>query len=352
MSVHTVSDEALFFEGFSDEAIWSGFSSQQLDEICSRTGAKTSLGWISWTSELYGGGEGFRTWLGWPAWLPLPVASDHGIDTTGIIGPDDLKSIGRLPYLSAHPETVRVLRERGINAYLAPSPWLYLIQRWGARVSDAARGRVLFFPHSIPGHEPTCCYIEDFIEFTKLQRKECHPVVVCLHMHDVKAGVHRELQAAGLAVVSAGNTSHPEFFRRWIRIMSAFRSGVSPLPGSEAVMFAAMGGNFGKRGPYRSPRDYLLKRLPEKGFDPASVESEVEAALRRYDDKFALFPYPPATTSEQMAYVESLSNPLGGSTPQTVRRAAMLALIPALLRILAVKATRAGRAIRSTPPAG
>lgn len=330
--MNTMDDSTLFFSGFNNNRIWSGFTADEIEGLCSRKDSVRRTPWISWTSELYGGGQGHRQWLGWPSWLPLPAAADHGIVGVPRLLPRHVEAIGSLPYLSARPEVIAQLHSLGMQAYLAPSPWLFLIKHYELRQRSDAQGRVLFFPHTLPGYEASQDYLTKFVEFAKAQQDVNEVLVVCLHMHDVKAGVHRRLLNEGLPVVTAGNTSSGHFFRRWVRILSAFESGISPRPGSESVLFAAIGGAFGMAGPQPAFREYLLERMSVLGLVEPQATAEADAAIRHRADLMLAFPYPPTRNTAQQDLVRRFSNPVGAADPIAVRRALVRTFLRSKLR--------------------
>lgn len=84
----------------------SGFSDSQLERLCSGKDSSEEGGfrspWLFITSEIYGHGTSFRQIAGWPSWLPIPVQSDHGVDTADEMDPRDENGVS--PIFLTWPE--------------------------------------------------------------------------------------------------------------------------------------------------------------------------------------------------------------------------------------------------------
>lgn len=61
--------------------------------------------------------------------------------------------------------------------------------------------------------------------------------------------LHLQLRERGHRVVTAGDSSHPDYFLRWVSIAQHFRYATSPRTGSEMLLFHAIGGTYFCGGP-------------------------------------------------------------------------------------------------------
>ena len=72
--------EGMFPISLSHSVLQSGFSLEQLRSLVDgEMGARDAvIPWAYWDTELYSQGDLLRAHVGWPKWLPIPVAGDHG----------------------------------------------------------------------------------------------------------------------------------------------------------------------------------------------------------------------------------------------------------------------------------
>lgn len=233
--------------GFIDPR--DGFSPSQFETVM-RSWPKSSKNapWLYWDSELYSLGMILRALVHWPVWLPIPVNADHGAVTM----------MASPPRERAAPSGIH-LTFNSIKFGLAPgaptrwrliaSPWISWLEACGLRLHSRASGTLVFLPHSLPGDSLQSDYVDEYLAWLTGLPGENGPYVICLHPHDVRNGLHRQLRDQGHRVVTAGDSSHPEFFLRWVSIAQHFRYATSPRPGSEMLLFHALGGTYFSGGP-------------------------------------------------------------------------------------------------------
>jgi hypothetical protein len=115
-------------------------------------------------------------------------------------------------------------------------------------------------PHPLPGDALDLNYVNEYLDWVSQLGADQLPITLCLHPHDMNNGLYDELKSRGYRVVTAGDSSHPDFFLRWIAIAQNFRFATSPNWGSQMLLFHAMGGTYFMGGPMRN---YSEKTLAE-----------------------------------------------------------------------------------------
>lgn len=227
-----------------------GFSRHQMELLVAEpTITERNIApWRFWDTELYSQGLLLRAITGWPLALPIPLSGDHGAVQSGI-WPRAFESDVRhyvtasvVNFLAAdHPDDVEV--------HLISSPWSDWIKGHGIGLDAQASGTVAFLPHLLPGTVHTDDFLDRYVAELKELPSHYQPVVVCVQMHDVKSRTGERIRAARLPVITAGHTSHPLFFFRWVELARRFRYGTSPSPGSDLVHFHQLGGEYFIYGP-------------------------------------------------------------------------------------------------------
>lgn len=299
----------------------SGFSENDLRRLCDGDWAHhpTGVPWRYWDTELYSQGELIREMAGWPSWLPIPVSGDHGPMPGCLFWPRGYEA-GLRDYLTTSPiKLAAAVRPKRLRVHLIRSPWVEWIRRHNIAVREDAEGTLAFVPHLQPGLTHDDAYIATLVaELTSLPR-EFHPVVACVHMHDIRHGLGKALRKHGLPVVSAGNTSHPSFIGRWAEIAQHFKFATSPQPGSELLLFHSMGGSFFVFG---APSE-TWAASPQ-----AAQQEEKRNDVERYLDQshslwvHKLFPFPPDSQlrPRQDAYLSIYVDKCERLTPSQLRR--------------------------------
>jgi hypothetical protein len=303
------------------ERVHRGFSIEQMQDLCD---GKWSLGgerapWLYWDTELYSQGDLLRALVGWPTWLPIPVSGDHGTMPAHSYWPRGHVE-GVRTYLTASPLKKEVVsRPLDLEVQLIYSPWQEWIRRRGVRLSGSATGTLAFVPHLLPGEAYKDGYIPELLGALTALPREYHPIVACLHVHEVRSGLAETIADAGIPVVSAGHPSHPHYFHRWVEIARQFKYGTSPTPGSELIHFKSLGGSYFTYGPVlRTDGAHASSRQAQNG------QTVLERALDDSRERLIaqLFPFPPDDVDEglQNAFVEYWSLAGHRLTGREIRR--------------------------------
>lgn len=236
---------------FAGEHPRDGFSTRVLEHLMEPWPKRSrNAPWLYWDSELYSQGMLLRALAGWPDWLPIPVNADHGAVSMMNFPPREQHAPSgvHLTYSAVKYALAPPLEQCEI--YLAPSPWVAWMEAAGAKVRPDARGTLAYLPHSLPGDTLSEDYVDEYLDWLSGLGPDHSPVVISLHPHDVRDGLHHELIERGLRVVTAGDSIHPSFFLRWVAIAQHFRFATSATAGSQALLFHSMGGTYFLGGPF------------------------------------------------------------------------------------------------------
>lgn len=279
-----------FPEGLLEKS-HGGFSLQELIALADDKPRQSSFRAevLYWDTEGYSQGDLIRASTGWPQWLPITVAGDHGaISTLSFLRGVDL---GARHYVTTNViKDSLVHRAEWMRVKLVRSPWQDWIDRAKVAIDDAARGTIAFVPHLVPGSQHTEAFTRDYVEALHDLPDEYGPVVACLHKHDVKSGLAAALMDLGVPVISAGNTSHPLYFHRWVELVRRFRYATSSYPGSDLVLFHQLGGTYFVYGPKLEFHGSI-----DSDDRAASQMTDLEVLLQNELDDLRdrLFAYPP-----------------------------------------------------------
>lgn len=192
--------------------------------------------WFRWESELYSLGAVLRALTGYPTWLPLMVNSDHGVDRSSKVWPNECE-VTSVPYLTWFQGKCAVLKSsHSINGIWIQHPWV--TWRRAYRIEATPAGTLLFFfPHSNEGASPVFDVMRTLQLPIDCAAVNGYELVVILHPHDHKGPLVRMLTGMGLNVTTLGNSSSPHFVQNFYQqVRSA--SLVMAVNPTSAVFFA------------------------------------------------------------------------------------------------------------------
>lgn len=239
----------------------TGLSDSQLTEICNQEYARskdqdycfTRYPTISWTSEVYGFGKCFRLLLNWPKILPLPFHSDHGAD------PDiDLYDIDKQNPTSYHvhfypPKKNYIHRDiRRVRPINLIHPFAFYRRHNSIELSPISFGGLIFVPHSIPGFS-----VDNTVESVRkylshIKSNYSIDLALCVHMHDINAGLHLHLRELQLPIFSLGFANSPLFVDRFYNLCRNYNCAFSSNIGSQAYYCTELGMKYYVCGPTTS----------------------------------------------------------------------------------------------------
>ncbi len=219
----------------------NGMTEAQLERLCE----DTKWSWARrespyWTSEIYGFGKYLREYGFYPSWLPLYVYIDHGAATAEIPFPHELNSGAPVMFYHSARSVEKWKEKSAKPCYVFYSPFVYYRHSRKIEIAPDAKGTIAFLGHSTPSVEDMSD-IDDYVRALSELPSTFQPVAVCLHMHDIRKGVHRELLKRGFPVFTAGNTSDDRFVERFYDLIRNFRYATSNLAGSYLHYCVEMG---------------------------------------------------------------------------------------------------------------
>lgn len=207
-----------------------GMTADELETMCA-TPPRARMGpvpWVCWESENSSFGKCFRIWSGFPRFLPLAVCSPHGAYGGTKLLPSEID--GRADVFFGWPETLvrRRQNDHGLPSFVVPHPWPNYRKRTFGALPPERQGVLYFFPHSNAHYRPSFRDLDGLkCELSQIDEK-LGPVSICLSFHDVRAGLHHDLETWGFPLVTAGHTADQRFVDRFYGLIY----GVSHTAGS------------------------------------------------------------------------------------------------------------------------
>lgn len=215
---------------------------KELRELCTTIERRFKLIWSPyWTAEIYGFGLQLSRYGFYPYCLPLCVYTDHGPGYYNEIPKHELESDAPVQ-LYHSPVSLELWRKASKKrAYCMFSPTVYYRRRKKIKQSPDAKGTIIFPAHSTPSIDDLSGY-KKYIQQLKRLPVSFHPMTVCMHMHDIKKGLHLSFLNAGFEVVSAGNGEVDQrFIERLYNILKQYKYGTSNILGSYMFYSIEMG---------------------------------------------------------------------------------------------------------------
>ena len=221
---------------------------------------------IFWTWEVYGLGSSLKDVQGIAQRRKILTSSDHGLSfhVNPVSEEMDIPANTHVTWslwraCLKFPDGRKVIRVQ--------HPWIAYRKKNNILLSKNASGTLVYVPHSVPGITSELD-VTSYVKVVSLLPESFHPLVFCLHMHDVKQSVIRAIQDEGFSVVTVGNSSHPRYVRRFYGLLKKFEFATSPDIGSQ--LFYAH--EFGVK--------YFLYD-PENKFQ---IASEYQASVQMHQD--------------------------------------------------------------------
>lgn len=226
-----------------------GFSDYQLEYLCKNITRKDFPNQnppftYFWQSEVYGFGRCLRRMLNWPVFLPLPFHIDHGGDPAFDLYDHDIKSPAKfhICYFDAKYLNIKENFKNKIPVRIL-HPYVFYRRSAGYSLSSTANGCILFVPSSIPGinTDNVVSSVESAIKEIKTLTHQNIKIALCLHFHDVNAGLHYQLRTFNLPLFTCGNPSCQLFVDRFYRIVSNYIYASTPNPMSALYYCTELG---------------------------------------------------------------------------------------------------------------
>jgi hypothetical protein len=279
-----------------------GMTDAELELACDSKSTGISP-WAHWTSEVYSFGKCLRFWTKYPDSLPLFVYSDHGVGLHSHLYPHELENQANVHFTwqPIKDQRYKVLADKKVIQIT--HPWISYRRMRGITRSKIPSGTLVFFTHSTSevkweGHDT-----EEYFEKLRKLPDKFQPVVLCLHMHDIKAGLHKNLRCQGFPIVTAGNALSINFVDCFYDLVKNYSYATSQAWGSNVAYCVELGVPYFFLGERPELFNITDKNLPE-GVVPQYWDSYHEKLERKAE---ALFRLPvDNVTDEQRAFVESI----------------------------------------------
>ena len=280
-------------KSFTPEEVRVGFSDQQLEELCQPGVSEFFSKLIPYpASEMNGLGRGLRALARFPRWLPIPASLEHGVDFRTHLEGYQEKEFSRY-FLTWSRWRVRAEETTTKKIHLTMFPLVGLRKKLKIQKLASAQGTLIFIDHSLPGWNPPDDVVESIEHFSRLA-PEFHPLVLCIHMHDVNKGLHLRLKEFGMPIVTAGSIYNYWFADRFYSILRNFQYATSPRIGTHTLLSEEMGVRFFLGG---NPK------LIERQVNPPVSSGPLSDDEYRYADMakaFSVFPPLPSLEKEQL----------------------------------------------------
>ena len=279
-----------------------GMTDAELEFAC-----KAKIIWsrvrIYWTSEMSSFGKCLRYWAKYPRVLPLNVYSDHGVGLFSQLFPHELDNQANV-HFTWHPmKEQRYKNLANKKVIQITHPWVSYRRLRGITRSKTPRGTLVFYMHNTKtlkweGHDT-----EEYFEKLRELPDKFQPVVLCLHTHDINAGLHKELRRHGFPIVTAGNTAITNFVDCFYELIKNYAYGTSQAYGSAVAYCVEFGIPYFFLG--ETPK---LINNGDKNIPHGEVPGYYDEFHEEYGKKAEeLFRVPVDTvTDEQRSFVESL----------------------------------------------
>jgi hypothetical protein len=222
--------------------IYDGYTDNELELLAdSKEVNKGIASWVYWTSELYSFGRLFREWAYYPKLLPLFVYSDHGVHKKSTFDSHEINNNANYHFTFNEERVLKNATYKKKRVICVPHPWIIYRRRNNINQLKEAKGTLVFFSHSNDGVEFVGHDTGSYFEELKMLPKQYQPIVVCMHMHDVRKGYHKDIRKHKIPIVTAGNTSSIKFVDEFYNIIKNFKYATSNTPGTQMYYCTEMG---------------------------------------------------------------------------------------------------------------
>ena len=185
-----------------------------------------------WETETYSFGKTYRNWLGWPWFMPLPMSGDHGMVLNRSLTEREVNSGARTFLTWSSWRTAAQLGSK-IDVIQVPHPWVIYKRKRMLVKNEDARGTLVFVAHTSEELFRGDFDFKKYVESLKALPETFHPFSLCIQMHDVRKGLHKELLTLGLPIFTLGNSSSPFFVDRFYDLVLRFNFATSNVTGSQ-----------------------------------------------------------------------------------------------------------------------
>lgn len=271
-----------------------GFSNDEIVALCDESANDFSrrrnlVGRGSWTTEIYGLGEAWRSTTGWPQNLPIAMTSDHGV--TFLLDLQDHEKAPKYRFHLTWSTRKATRRPEGKLVFPVVHPWVAFRRKAKLEKRPDASGCLVIVDHSVPGDQAIPSRLDNYFnELMKLPARY-RPTAFLVHHHDVAKYLHEELRRFNLPVFTLGHVHSRQFARRFYDLVLRYEFTTSSMLGTHTVLSEEAGVCSFLRGDSR-----IVDFSDKEAFDEDLYWNSVEM--------FSTFP--PLGAAEKSEIVENL----------------------------------------------
>jgi hypothetical protein len=250
----------------------------------------------------------------YPSALPLYVQSDHGVGLEMGLYAFELSGNSKVHFTWQPDKELRYKNRVAPRVVRIPHPWVFYRRALAKTRNEKCKGTIVFFTHHVPGVKWEGHDSEEYFAQLRGLPDKYQPVVLCIHMHDVVAGHHKELRRHGLPIITVGNTSATIFVDRFYDTIKEFAYASSPDWGSQVAYCIEFGLPYfflGKR-----PRLINIEH-PDLNLGVVNYQDELHKDVDRQAGELFRLPVD-VITPEQRVFVESMLGLDSKITPNQV----------------------------------
>lgn len=201
-----------------------------------------------WTSGIYGFSKWIRRYGYYPPFLPICIYTDHGPgDFAASPYKHELESDAPAQFYHSPNAVERWRRVSNRPCYQLHSPFVFARKAMKLERDPAAKGSVFFVSHNtaaVVDQNAPDTYVK---EISNLPERFL-PVIICLHITDIRMGLGKAYADHGFEVVCAGDSLHQDFTRNFYRILRRARYALANDFGSACLYAVEFGLPFGLYG--------------------------------------------------------------------------------------------------------
>jgi hypothetical protein len=261
-------------EAVLNKNIYFGYTDNEMEFLAgSPIADKGIAAWVYWTSELYSFGRLYRDWAFYPKWLPLFIYSDHGVTNDSGFSPHELTNNSNVHFTFNVERSTNSANSIKKEVKCVPHPWVTYRRKNNITQNINAIGTLIFFSHSTSGTDFMGHDTDEYFDELKRLPDKYQPIVLCMHMHDICKGYHKNLHKHGIPIVTAGNTSSIYFVDRFYNMVRQFKYACSNSVGSQLYYCIEMGIPYFLIGSMPKAINYSSNKVI--GVDPEPFQKEV-----------------------------------------------------------------------------
>jgi hypothetical protein len=226
----------------SNTNFFNGFSDDELEYLCDISNySSLKLPFLFWTTEIYGFGKCYRSWLNIPNFIPIPFYGDHGVDLSGELALHEKSNKSRFHLTWNKHRYENKLNNDFKKLLYITNPWVTYRKKNNVKPKDKRYGTLIFYSHTNVGIEFEDDNHDNYFDELKNLDSSFSPFVICLHMHDVRKGLHKKLRKYGYPIVTVGNSLNSNFVDRFYDLIINFKQATSNKIGSQLFYCTEIG---------------------------------------------------------------------------------------------------------------